>query len=200
MNDASIQRLQDDLDSMRQVAGFGPALTMSQVYGFAWLAFTGLLLTGFSAAPDLIPGNWELLVVLMCWIALPIRGLVSRALGKQDRDFDNAQRSLPRFYSPTVLAIAIVVLVWAYILDLPWPITIGVLFFIEALPLLIVSVADEGRRSGLGLALALVVCGFGFPLVQGSGMGLLLGIAIFSGCALSAGILYWQCQHKFVVE
>ena len=71
------------------------------------------------------------------------------------------------------------------------------LFFIEALPLLIVCVADEGRRSGLGLALALIACGFGVPFVQGTGFGVLLGSALFAGCALSAGILYWQlCRRE----
>lgn len=201
MSDANVKRLQDDLDAMRQVVGLGPSLTMSQVRRFVWLAFTGLLLGGFSVLPDLVPGNWEFLLVLLCWIALPVRGLVSRLLGKQDLDFDNAQRSLPRFYSATVLTIGIVVLLWAQLLKLSWPITIGILFFVEALPLLIVSVADEGRRSGLGLALALIACGFGFPFVQGTGLGVLLGAAIFSGCALSAGILYWQlCQHKCAAE
>lgn len=148
MSDANVKRLQDDLDAMRQVVGLGPSLTMSQVRGFVWLAFTGLLLTGFSALPDLVPGNWELLLVLLCWIALPVRGLVSRVLGKQDCDFDNAQRSLPRFYSATVLTIGIVVLLWAQLLKLSWPITIGILFFVEALPLLIVSVG--GRRATIG--------------------------------------------------
>ena len=73
----------------------------------------------------------------------------------------------------------------------------GMLFFIEALPLLIVSVSETWRRAGIGLALSLITCGLGVPFVHGNRFGLLLGTAVFAGGSLSAGILYWQlCRYQ----
>jgi hypothetical protein len=199
MASADIKRLQDDLTTMKRAVGLGPSFSISQVWGFAWLALTGLLLIAVSAFPGLVPGDWDGLLVLLCWIALPVRGLTSRLLGKRDRDFDNAQQSLPRYYSATVLSFGIVFVLWTRLLQISWPITLGMLFFIEALPLLMVSVADAWRRSGVGLALALIGCGLGVPFVHGNGFGLLLGAALFSGCALSATILYWQlCKQELI--
>jgi hypothetical protein len=198
MNEFELKRVQNDLEVLRQAVGLAPpALTIAQVRGFLWLAFTGLLLIVIALFPGLIPhrlGGW---LVLACWIALPVRGLTRRLLGKSAPDFEKSQNALPRHYSLTVVVFGVVFSLWARALGLPWPITMGMLFFIEALPLLMVSVSETWRRPGIGLALTLITCGLGVPFVHGDRFSVLLGTAIFAGCSLSAGILYWQlCRHE----
>lgn len=196
INESELQRVQDDLAIMRQAVGLAPpALTIAQVWGFLWLAFTGLLLILIALISGRIPGRWGGLLVLACWAALPVRGLTRRLIGKSDPNFEKAQTALPKFYSLTVVVFGVIFFLWARLLGLSWPITVGILFFIEALPLLIVSVSEAWRRAGLGLALALITCGLGVPFVHGTGFGLLLGTAVFAGCTLSAGILYWQLSR-----
>jgi hypothetical protein len=199
VRETELQRVQGDLATIRQAVGLGPpALAIAHVWGFLWLAFTGLLLVALTLFPGAVPPPWGGLLVLTCWIALPVRGLLGRLIGSPNGDFEISQRALPRFYSLTVVAFGVVVVLWARLLGLSWSVTVGMLFFIEALPLLMVSVGESWRRAGLGIVLALVVCGLGFPFVQGSAIGLLLGGAIFCGCSLSAGILYWQLsRHAF---
>jgi hypothetical protein len=141
------------------------------------------------------------LLVLVCWVALPVRGLTRRLIGRPAPDFEKSQKALPKLYSLTVVVFGVIFFLWARMLGLSWPITMSMLFFIAALPLLLASVSESWRRSGIGLALTLITYGLGFPFVDGNGLGLLLGTAIFSGCSLSAGIQYWQlCWHESLMQ
>ena len=195
-NESQLQRVQDDLVIMKQAVGLAPpALSIAQVWGFLWLAFTGLLLILSALIPGSIPGRWGGLLVLACWIVLPVSGLMRRLIGRSDPGFEKTQNALPRFYSMTVVVFGIIFFLWARLLGLSWPITVGVLFFIEALPLLIVSISEAWRRAGIGLALTLIGCGLGMPFVHGNRFGLLLGTSVFVGCTLSAAILYWQLSR-----
>ena len=202
MNESELKRVQDDLATMRQVVGLAvPPFTIAQVWGFLWLAFTGLLLIVIALVPSLIPSRWGGLLVVVCWVALPVSSLTRRLIGRPAPDFERSQKVLPKLSSLTVVVFGVIFFLWARILGLPWPITMSMLFFIAALPLLIASVSESRRRSGIGLALALITYGLGFPFVAGNGLGLLLGTAIFSGCSLSAGILYWQlCRHESFMQ
>jgi hypothetical protein len=140
----------------------------------------------------LIPPPWGGWLVLVCWVALPVRGFFVR------KPVSNAQarRSAQvRLYTLMVVGFGVGFTVWARHLGLSWPVIIGALFFIEALPSLIVSLTEWWRVSMVGLSLGLMVCGFGFPFAQGSGMGVLLGSSVLSGSLLSAGILYWQVRR-----
>jgi hypothetical protein len=85
--------------------------------------------------------------------------------------------------------------IWARELGLSWPMIIGMLFFIEALPSLVVSLTEWWRVSTVGLSLGLMVCGLGFPLVHGNRIGVLLGASVFSGSLISAAILHWQVRR-----
>jgi hypothetical protein len=193
MDDSELRRVSDDLKIIRSAVGLGPpALSRAHVWGFLWLAYTGLLLVGVTVFPGVIPYPWGGLLVLVCWIALPVRGLTGHLIGKPNPDFEKAQSALPKFYLLTVVGFGVVFIVWARLLGLNTDVTLGMLCFIEALPLLVISAAESWRRAGIGLALALVACGLGVPFVHGRGFGLLLGGSIFCGCLLSAVILYWQ--------
>jgi len=153
MNKSELKRVQDDLATMRQAVGLArPAFTIAQVWGFLWLAFTGLLLIVIALFPSLIPCRWGGLLVLVCWVALPVRGLTRRLIGRPAPDFEKSQNALPKLYSLTVMVFGVIFFLWARMLGLSWPITMGMLFFIEALPLLIVSVSETWRRSGRGQA------------------------------------------------
>jgi hypothetical protein len=100
-----------------------------------------------------------------------------------------------RFYTLIVFGFGVGFAFWARQLGLSWPVIIGALFFIEALPSLIVSLTEWWRLSTIGITLGLMACGFGFPFAKGSGLGILLGGSILMGSLVSAGILYWQVRR-----
>jgi len=85
---------------------------------------------------------------------------------------------------------------WARQLSLPWPIVIGALFLIEGLSTLIAALTEWWRLSTVGLAIGIMICGFGFPLVAEGRRFVLVGAAVFFGGLLSGGILYWQLCRK----
>lgn len=167
-----------------------PPLGLREVWNWLWLGFTGLLLLGLGVFPHLIPPPWGGCLVLVCWLALPVRGLFSRKPATKKQV--SAQ---VRLYTFIVVGFGIGFTFWARQLGLSWPVIIGALFFIEALPGLIVSLTEWWRLSTIGITSGLMACGFGFPFAHGSGLGILLGASIFMGSLVSAGILYWQVRR-----
>jgi len=98
-------------------------------------------------------------------------------------------------YTIIVVAFGVGFTLWARHLGLSWPVVIGALFFIEALPSVIVSLTEWWRLSTLGLSSGLMVCGIGFPFTHGNGIGVLLGTSVCLGSILAASILYWQIRQ-----
>jgi len=175
-----------------------PPLSRREVWHWLWLGFTGLLLFALSSFPHAIPPPWGGCLVLVCWLALPLRGLFERKPTTAAHKRMNAQ---VRFYAFIVVSFGVGFTLWARKLGLSWPVIIGALFFIEALPSLIAALTEWWRLSTIGLSSGLMVCGLGFPFAHGSRIGVLLGASVCLGSVLSAGILYWQVRgHESIVQ
>ena len=170
-----------------------PPLGLREVWNWLWLGFTGLLILTLSFIPNLIPSPWGAILVLACWLGLPLRSFVKR---KPTTDTRKPMSAQVRLYTFIVVSFGVGFTLWARQLGLSWPVLIGALFFIEALPSLIVSLTEWWRLSTVGLSCGLMICGLGFPFAHGSRIGVLLGASVFSGSILSAGILYWQVSRK----
>jgi hypothetical protein len=177
-----------------------PPLGLHEVFAFLWLGFTGLLLLTLALFPHFFPFPWGGLLVLVCWLALPVSGLIRRCVRKAPTDGPKRISAQIRLYTLIVVSFGVGFTLWARHLGLPWPVVIGALFFIEALPSLIVSVTEWWRLSTIGLSAGLMSFGFGFPFVDESRTFVLLGGAVFMGSLLSAGILYWQLSRYHAKE
>jgi len=169
-----------------------PPLGPRDVWTWLWLGFTGLLILILGFFPHLVPPPWGGCLVLVCWLALPVRGVFKL---KPNTDSHKRTNMQVRLYAFIVVSFGLGFTVWARQLGLSWPVIIGALFFIEALPSLIVSLTEWWRLSTVGLSAGLMVCGLGFPFAQGSKVGVLLGSSVFLGSMLSAAILHWQVRR-----
>jgi hypothetical protein len=169
-----------------------PALGLREVRHWLWLAFTGLLLLALGLFPHLIPAPWGGLLVLAFWLALPVRGLF---MSKPTGEGQKRVSTQTKFYTLIMVSFGVGFTLWARYLGLPWSTTIGALFFIEALPSIVVSLTEWWRLSSLGLSLGLAFCGLGFPFAKGNTIGILLGASVLFGGTLSACILYWQVRR-----
>jgi hypothetical protein len=172
-----------------------PPLSLQDVWGRLWLGATGLLLMTLSLLPDLVPFPWGGLLVLSCWLALPLRGVVRRNTQKTLDTDVNRGRIEVTLYTFLILSFGVGFTLWARNLGLSWPVVFGMLFLIESLPSTIVSLTEWWRLSTIGFSVGLMMCGFGLPFVRGSGQGVLLGGSVFVGSVLSAGILVWQLRR-----
>jgi len=137
-------------------------------------------------------------LVLTFWLVLPIRGLFSQSTRKARTDAQKRMSVQVRLYTLIVVGFGVGFTLWARYLGLSWPIVIGGLFLIESLPSMIVSLTEWWRLSTIGMSIGLMVCGFGFPVIEESGAFVLVGGAVFLGGLLSAGILYWQLRYDLI--
>jgi|SRR5882724_4724436 len=167
-----------------------PPLGHPVVLARLWLAFCGLLLLTISLFPKALPGKLGAYLFLACWLALPAKGFLQRFSRGEDTKLRKRMDPSVRLYLIVILAFSACVVLWARKLGLSWPVTLSLLLLVEALSSFIVSLTDWWRLSTVGLSIALLVSGLGFPFV--SGPGVLFGAAIFIGSMSSAAILRWQ--------
>jgi sulfite exporter TauE/SafE len=135
-------------------------------------------------------------LVLVCWLVLPARGFISQSSRKTRTEAQKRQGGGATLYTIIMVCFGVGFTYWARHLGLTWKVVIGVLFLIEALPSVIVSLTEWWRLSTVGLAIGLMICGFGFPLVAEKRTFVLVGGAVFFGGLLSAGILYFQVRKN----
>lgn len=196
MNQANVERVQDDLVTIRQALGLAaPPVGRNQVWGMLWLAACGLFLILLSVFPRVIPQPWGSVLFLAGWLALPTWGYFNRLRGKSSDVKLCATTSKSWLYSVVVVAFGVVFMIWARALGLSWPIVLGGLFFVEGLPCLVVALLEPWRLSLVGWSIALIVCGLCFPFLRIQNAGVLLGGIVFLGWFLSASILYWQLRR-----
>jgi hypothetical protein len=147
----------------------------------------------------IIPGKFGAYLFLVCWLALPAKDFFQRFRHGDSEMIKKHVDPRVRLYLVVILAFGLCLVLWARKLGLSWPITLGLLLLVEAISSFIVSLTEWWRLSTIGLSIALMVCGLGFPFV--SDIGILFGAAIFIGSLISAGILRWQilrCSEKSI--
>jgi hypothetical protein len=171
-----------------------PPLTRRELKGYGWFGVTGLLLLTLGTFPNLAAVRWGVLVALVCWLAVPGRGLFRRSPNSH-----SAGRKVLRtqivLYTSVVVSFSVGFALWAKQLGLAWPIVIGAVFLIDAFANMIASLTEWWRLSMFGHSIGLMICGFGFPFVDKSKWAVLLGGAVLAGSSLATGILYWQVRH-----
>jgi hypothetical protein len=173
-----------------------PPRSLGDVWAWFWLGLTGLLLVTLSLFPNLVPPPWGSVLVLVCWLVLPVRGFINQSTRKSRTEAQKRQNSGATLYTIIMVCFGVGFTFWARHLGLTWKVVIGVLFLIESLPSVIVSLTEWWRLSTVGLTIGLMICGFGFPLVSEKSAFVLIGGAVFFGGLLSGGILYWQLRRK----
>ncbi len=170
-----------------------PPLGRPVVLARLWLAFCGLLLLAISFFPTIIPGKFGAYIFLVCWLALPAKDFLQRFRHGSGEKMKKQIDPRVRLYLTVILVFSLCLVLWARKLGLSWSMTLGLLLLMEGLSSFIVSLTEWWRLSTIGLSIALMICGFGFPFMPE--IGILFGAAIFIGSLLSAGILRWQIRR-----
>jgi len=172
-----------------------PPLGLRELWGCIWFGVTGLALLLLGLFPNLHPPPWAGLLLLVCWLALPARGVFRQFARKSRPDDQKHASGQVKLYTVVVVSFGVGFTLWARQLSLPWPIVIGALFLIEGLSTLIAALTEWWRLSMVGLSAGLMICGFAIPFVDNSRVLVLVGGAVSVGSLLSAGILYGQWRY-----
>jgi hypothetical protein len=165
-----------------------PPRTLQDLRGYLWFGGTGLLLCLLVAVSHLPAGQWILAALLGCWALLPAREIMRR----RERQAMNVQ------YRNCVIVVLVFCIgfgIWARCLGLSWVAVLGGMFLVDAFANALAAVTEYWRLSLVGHAIGLAACGFAFPFVDASMLGVLLGIALLLGSSISAAVLY--CQVRF---
>ena|SRR5476651_2159477 len=170
-------------------------LSPADVGARLWLAFSGALLVTISLIPSLAHSRIAPFLFLACWLVLPVKGAVLRFYHRRNEPAKSSGNFGEKLYAAIVVSSGASFVVWARHLALSWPVTLGALLFIEGLASVIASLTEWWRLSTIGLSLAVITCGLGFPFVPWSDIGAFFGAAIVLGSLLSAGILRWQIRR-----
>lgn len=171
-----------------------PPLTRRELRGYVWFGVTGLLLLTLGIFPNQAAVRWGVLVAIVCWLALPARGLFRRSPNPHSEGRKALSMQI-MLYTFVVVSFSVGFALWARQLGLAWPIVIGAVFLIDAFANLIAALTEWWRLSMFGHSVGLMICGFGFPFVDKGKWAVLLGGALFTGSLLATGILYWQVRH-----
>ena len=173
-----------------------PPLTHRELKGYLWFGVTGLLLLTIGIFANLAAVRWGVLVAMVCWLALPARGLFRQSPNPHPHtEGRKALSAQLRLFTFVVVSFIVGFAYWARHLGLAWPIVIGAVFLIDAFANMIAALTEWWRLSMFGHAIGLMVCGFSFPFVDQSQWAILLGATLLTGSFLAAGILYCQVRH-----
>lgn len=186
---------------MRNMTALGipnnlPPLSYRELRGYLWFGVAGVLLLTLGVFPDSAVARWVVAGLIAAWFFVPARGMFKRSAPDSQSENSKAMKALIRLYTVVVITFSIVFAFWARALGLSWIIVISALFVIDAFANVIASLTEWWRLSMLGHSLGLMICGFGFPFVDRSRWGLLVGGALLVGSLLASGILYLQVRHQ----
>src|SRR4051794_540657 len=106
-----------------------PPLTRRDLKGYSWFGVIGLLLLTLGIFPNLAAVRWGVLVALVCWLALPARGLWRRAPNPHSEGRKALSTQIV-LYTFVVVGFSVGFALWARQLGLAWPIVIGAVFLI----------------------------------------------------------------------
>jgi hypothetical protein len=169
-----------------------PPRTLSDLRAYLWFGGIGFLLCLLGLLSHIFIGRWLVVGLLAGWMLLAALEL------RKARQTDRMTSALYRNCVVVVLAFCAGFALWGWQLRLPWAVLIGGLFLIDAFANALAAVTEWWRLSLIGHAAGLALCGFGFPFVEPTMLGVLMGIALLLGSSVSAAILYWQVCYTIV--
>src|SRR5207237_4960881 len=123
--------------------------TRRELKGYLWFGVTGLLLLTLGIFPNLAAVRWGVMVVMVCWLALPARGLFKRSPYPHSAG-RKALSTQIMLYTFVVVSFSVGFVLWARHLGLAWPIVIGAVFLIDAFANMIASLTEWWRLSMFG--------------------------------------------------
>jgi hypothetical protein len=194
MNQPHLDRVREDLQTMRNAAGFDLPFGQFDVLSNVWIGCCGLFITLCAVAAP-----WEYRGVLALPLGLAVAGAawagVRARRERGDRPAGWREHKSGLVAAGIVTPLAVAYMRWERHLGLPRE-TVGAaaLFFI-GLALLVIGILDRRRRHYLGGALALMPYGIVLPSLAPPQVVAAGGLCMFAACLSSAAIQRWQLKR-----
>jgi len=194
MSQTDLNRVRDDLDTMKQAAGIGLPFGREDVRMGIWLAVCGILISAWA-----LLGPWEYRQVVFIPLGLAILVAArTAAAARRQRGSEPARWREHRLSLVGLLVILPIVfgyMRWERQLGLPREVVGAAAVFFTGAGLLVFAVADPKRRYVAGAAIPLMVTGLAIPLCTPSQVLIGAGLCWTVAGLATAAIQHWQLRR-----
>lgn len=194
MNHVPLDRVREDLQTMRNAAGLEPLFGPFDVLSNLWIGGCGLLITLCATVAP-----WEYRGILALPLGLAVAG-AAWAGARARRERGDRPASWREHKSGIVVAgivtpLAVAYMRWERHLGLPREAVGAAALFFIGLALLVIGVLDRRRRHYFGGALALMPYGIALPSLAPVQVVAAGGLCMFAACVSAAVIQHWQLKR-----
>jgi hypothetical protein len=197
MADADLQRVRDDLSSLRQAAGLDLPFGWEDVR-LAWLvAGTGGVAVLWTLLVPGRPPNFGLIPLLLVAIGGVVR---LRIKYRQSSGRSRARRgeyTLGLVLAGVMVVLMLIYRIWAVRLGMPFRNVQAIAIFFAGLAVAVLALTHRWRMANLALAVPLVMCGLALPFLPVQ-PATLFGIAMIIGGSALAVVETYQLKRAAV--
>ena len=196
MNDAELDRVRKDLETMRQAAAAELPFGREDL---KWGWIDGLIFVPLAAWAWLGPGTYMSLAIILSLLAtLPGGWAIARKRLRQ-RDQHPGRWREQRLGTLLVLGAAPLVLllwVWAIGNGTPPQTMMGLVLAAGGCVFVFMGLFSRIRRYTIGMGLAMIACGLVMPGATDRQVGLAMALMFIVGAPLSTAIAAWQLRAQ----
>lgn len=196
MNDAGLDRVREDLETMKQAAGTELPFGREDL---KWGWIDGLIFVPLAVWAWLGPGTYMSLAIILSLLAtLPGAWVLRRKLRRQ-RDRHPSRWREHRHGTLVLLCTAplvYLIFVWAVVNGTPPNTMVGLVLAAAGVVATVIGLFSRTRRYFAGMGIAMVACGLVMPLCTDRQVGLAMALMFIVGAPASTVIAAWQLRAE----
>jgi MFS family permease len=196
MNDVGLDRVRQDLETMKQAAAVELPFGREDL---KWGWIDGLIFVPLAAWAWLGPGTYMSLAIILSLLAtLPGAWAVSRKYRREQDRHPSRWREQRR---GTLLLLAVVppgylLFVWAVVNGTPPNTMVGLTLAVGGGVATFIGLLSRIRRYWLGMGIAMIACGLVMPGASDRQVGLAMALMFIVGAPVSTVIAAWQLRAQ----
>lgn len=196
MNDVELDRVREDLETMKQAAG------MELPFGredLKWGWIDGLIFVPLAAWSLLGPGTYMSLAIILSLVATLPGGWALRRKYRRQRDRHPGRWREQRLGALLVLGampLVILIAVWAIANGTPPNTMVGLVLAVSGCVYTFMGLFSRRRRYSVGMGIAMIACGLVMPGATDRQVGLAVALMFIVGAPVSTAIAAWQLRAQ----
>ena len=193
MSHADLNRVRDDLETMKEAAGVGLPFGREDVRAGMWCAVCGILISAWA-----LLGPWEYRWVILAPLSLAVvGGFRASVTARRQRAVEPVrwrEHRLSGIVAVVAVPLAIGYTQWERQLGFPRELVGAASVFFVGVGALVFAVVNRKRLYYVGAAIPLMTFGLAIPLCSASQVVIAGGLCLMAGGLATAGIQHWQLR------
>jgi len=195
MSRADVDRIREDLATMKKVAGVELPFGREDIWLSVALSIGGIIAVIWTLLPHDLPHHWGFVPFLILVVVYVVRLRIKYRRSTGRSPVRRREYTAGLLLAVIVFPLAVISRLWFVRLGIPLLYLQGIGFFVVGLALIFLAVLDRSRIAMLGMALPAMLCGLAIPFLEVPA-ATLVGGAIALGCLFTAAIQSWQLRAQ----